>query len=171
MNNQDDEFILVATVGKPIGLKGWAKVNSFTRPPENLFNYKNFFIDEDGTKKVFKIKKFSKSGKNYIFKIDSFNSLVEIERFKNKEIFINSKDLPKLKENEFYWKDLIGMEVISTKGDRFGKVIEMIEAGSRDVMRIKDKNNKKTILIPFEFGVFVEEVKNNQILVNWDRDD
>ena len=52
MNNQDDEFILVATVGKPIGLKGWAKVNSFTRPPENLFNYKNFFIDEDGTKKV-----------------------------------------------------------------------------------------------------------------------
>ena len=38
-------------------------------------------------------------------------------------------------------------------------------------MRIKDKNNKKSILIPFEFGVFVEEVKNNQILVNWDRDD
>ena len=58
MNNQDDEFILVASVGKPIGLKGWAKVNSFTRPPENLFNYKNFFIDEDGTKKVFKIKKY-----------------------------------------------------------------------------------------------------------------
>ena len=52
MNNQDDEFILVASVGKPVGLKGWAKVNSFTRPPENLFNFKNFFLEVDGVKAV-----------------------------------------------------------------------------------------------------------------------
>ena len=165
MNNQDDEFILVATVGKPIGLKGWAKVNSFTRPPENLFNYKNFFIDEDGIKKVFKIKKFSKSGKNYIFKIDSFNSLEEIERFKNKAIFINSKDLPKLKENEFYWKDLIGKEVKLEDGTLIGVVIEMIETGSDDVLVVQKENQKE--LIPFNFGKVIKKVSGNLIIVDW----
>ena len=108
-----------------------------------MFNYKNFFIDEDGTKKVFKIKKFSKSGKNYIFKIDSFNSLEEIARFKNKEIFINSKDLPKLKENEFYWKDLIGKEVKLEDGTLIGVVIEMIETGSDDVLVVEKENQKE----------------------------
>ena len=165
MNNQDDEFILVATVGKPIGLKGWAKVNSFTRPPENLFNYKNFFIDEDGTKKVFKIKKFSKSGKNYIFKIESFNSLEEIERYKNKEIFINSKDLPKLKENEFYWKDLIGKEVELENGTFVGVVTEIIETGSDDVLVVEKENKKE--LIPFNFGEVIKKVSGDLIIVDW----
>ena len=165
MNNQDDEFILVASVGKPIGLKGWAKVNSFTRPPENLFNYKNFFIDEDGTKKVFKIKKFSKSGKNYIFKIESFNSLEEIERYKNKEIFINSKDLPKLKENEFYWKDLIGKEVKLENGTFVGVVTEIIETGSDDVLVVEKENKKE--LIPFNFGEVIKKVSGDLIIVDW----
>ena len=150
-------------------MKGWAKVNSFTRPEENLKEYKKFYLGKQ--KKIIQQEFVKKSGKTLILKFKDINSIEEIEMLKNIDLFINALDLPKLKKNEFYWKDLIGMEVISTKGDRFGKVIEMIEAGSRDVMRIKDKNNKKSILIPFEFGVFVEEVKNNQILVNWDRDD
>ena len=165
MNNQDDEFILVASVGKPIGLKGWAKVNSFTRPTENLFNYKTFFIDEGGTKKVFKIEKFSKSGKNYIFKIESFNSLEEIERYKNKEIFINSKDLPKLKENEFYWKDLIGKEVELENGTFVGVVTEIIETGSDDVLVVEKENKKE--LIPFNFGEVIKKVSGDLIIVDW----
>ena len=169
MSSQNDEYILVARIGKPVGLKGWAKVNSYTRPEDNLKEYKKFYVGKK--KKIIQQEFAKKSGKTLILKFKDINSIEEIEMLKNTDLFINALDLPKLKKNEFYWKDLIGMEVISTKGDRFGKVIEMIEAGSRDVMRIKDKNNKQSILIPFEFGVFVEEVKNNQILVNWDRDD
>ena len=73
MKNQDDEFILVASVGKPVGLKGWAKVNSFTRPPENLFNFKNFYLDKKGKKEILKIDQFYKSEKKYILKFKSFN--------------------------------------------------------------------------------------------------
>ena len=165
MNNQDDEFILVASVGKPVGLKGWAKVNSFTRPPENLFNFKNFFLEVDGDKENINIDKFSKSGKNYILKVESLDSIEEIERLKNKEIFIKSEDLPKLKENEFYWKDLIGMEVRQIDGTFIGVVVEIIETGSDDVL-VVEKNNKKE-LIPFNFGEIIKEVSDNSIIVDW----
>ena len=165
MNNQDDEFILVASVGKPVGLKGWAKVNSFTRPPENLFNFKNFFLEVDGVKGNINIDKFSKSGKNYILKVESLDSIEEIERLKNKEIFIKSEDLPKLKENEFYWKDLIGMEVRQIDGTVIGVVVEIIETGSDDVL-VVEKNNKKE-LIPFNFGEIIKEVSDNSIIVDW----
>ena len=165
MNNQDDEFILVASVGKPVGLKGWAKVNSFTRPPENLFNFKNFFLEVDGVKENINIDKFSKSGKNYILKVESLDSIEQIERLKNKEIFIKSKDLPKLKDNEFYWKDLIGMEVKQIDGTFIGIVAEIIETGSDDVL-VVEKNNKKE-LIPFNFGEIIKEVSDNSITVDW----
>ena len=165
MKNQDDEFILVASVGKPVGLKGWAKVNSFTRPPENLFNFKNFFLEVDGDKENINIDKFSKSGKNYILKVESLDSIEEIERLKNKEIFIKSEDLPKLKENEFYWKDLIGMEVRQIDGTFIGVVVEIIETGSDDVL-VVEKNNKKE-LIPFNFGEIIKEVSDDSIIVDW----
>ena len=69
-----------------------------------------------------------------------------------------------------YWKDLIDMEVESIGGEFFGKVIEIIEAGSTDVIVVKDKK-KKSILIPFIFGTYIKEVKENKIYVNWERDD
>ena len=62
------------------------------------------------------------------------------------------------------------MEVESIGGEFFGKVIEIIEAGSNDVIVVKDKK-KKSILIPFIFGTFIKEVKENKIYVNWERDD
>ena len=165
MDAQDDEFILVASVGKPVGLKGWAKVNSFTRPPENLFNFKNFYLDKKGKKEILKIDQFSKSGKNYILKVESLNSIEEIEILKNKEIFIKAEDLPKLDEDKFYWKDLIGKEVEHLDGTHIGKVTEILETGSDDVLVI-EKDNKKE-LIPFNFGEVIKEVSDNLIIVDW----
>ena len=100
-----------------------------------------------------------------IFKIESFNSLEEIERYKNKEIFINSKDLPKLKENEFYWKDLIGKEVELENGTFVGVVTEIIETGSDDVLVVEKENKKE--LIPFNFGEVIKKVSDDLIIVDW----
>ena len=111
------------------------------------------------------IDKFSKSGKNYILKVESLDSIEEIERLKNKEIFIKSEDLPKLKENEFYWKDLIGMEVRQIDGTVIGVVVEIIETGSDDVLVVE--KNKKKELIPFNFGEIIKEVSDNSIIVDW----
>ena len=168
MITQNDDYILVANIGKPIGLKGWIKINSYTRPEENIRNYKQFFL---GKKKEFvTFGQIKKSGKNLITKLNNYDSIEEVEKFKNFDVFIKSSELPELKENQFYWKDLIDMEVESIGGEFFGKVIEIIEAGSNDVIVVKDKK-KKSILIPFIFGTYIKEVKENKIYVNWERDD
>ena len=105
---QNDDYILVANIGKPIGLKGWIKINSFTRPEENIKNYKEFFL---GKKKEFvTFDQIKKSGKNLITKLNNYDSIEEVEKFKNFDVFIKSSELPELKKNQFYWKDLIDME-------------------------------------------------------------
>lgn len=168
MKSQNDEYILVGKVGKPIGLKGWAKINSYTRPEENIGNYESFF--QGSKKKPISIESSKKSGKNLIIKFKSIDTREDIEILKNNDLFIKAIDLPELKDNEFYWKDLIGMEVYNLKEEYFGKVKELIEAGSGDVMVIKEDRDK-SILIPFEYGDYVKEVKDNKIFVDWDRDD
>ena len=165
---QNDDYILVANIGKPIGLEGWIKINSYTRPEENIRNYKEFFLGKKKESATFG--QIKKSGKNLITKLNNCDSIEEVEKFKNFDVFIKSSELPELKENQFYWKDLIDMEVESIGGEFFGKVIEIIEAGSNDVIVVKDKK-KKSILIPFIFGTYIKEVKENTIYVNWEKDD
>ena len=140
MKSQNDEYILVGKVGKPIGLKGWAKINSYTRPEENIGNYESFF--QGSKKKPISIESSKKSGKNLIIKFKSIDTREDIEILKNNDLFIKAIDLPELKDNEFYWKDLIGKEVEHLDGTHIGKVIEILETGSDDVLVI-EKDNKK----------------------------
>lgn len=166
MSNQDDKFILVASIGKPIGLKGVAKINSFIRPPKNLFSYKRFYIDANGEKEEIFVSNFSKSGKNSTIKISNINSIEEIEIYKNKDIFIESSELPSLKENEFYWKDLIGKKVKNSNDLFIGVVTEIIETGSNDVLVVT--KDKKTELVPFIFDEVVKKVDEIFITVDWE---
>ena len=84
---------------------------------------------------------------------------------KIKKYLLIQKIFPKLKENEFYWKDLIGKEVKLEDGTLIGVVIEMIETGSDDVLVVEKENQKE--LIPFNFGKVIKKVSGNLIIVDW----
>ena len=89
MTYQDDDFILVGNFGRPIGLKGSIKLNSFPRPPENIESYNSFFMKESSQFVELEVKKITTSGKNLIIFLNNCNSLEEAEKtFKGKEIFI-----------------------------------------------------------------------------------
>ena len=102
MTYQDDDFILVGNFGRPIGLKGSIKLNSFTRPPENIKSYNSFFMKETSQFVELEVKKITTSGKNLIIFLNNCNSLEEAEEtFKGREIFIPKLDLPETEDN-FY---------------------------------------------------------------------
>ena len=88
MDNQDENFILVGSLGRTIGLKGKIKLNSYTRPSENIKSYSKFFYKIDGTFKELKTQEISFSGKNLTISFEDIKSIEEAENLKNEEIFI-----------------------------------------------------------------------------------
>ncbi len=168
MTYQDDDFILVGNFGRPIGLKGSIKLNSFTRPPENIKSYNSFFMKEESEFIELEVKKISTSGKNLIIFLINCNSLDEAEKtFKGREIFIPKLDLPEIKD-KFYWSDLIGLEVVIRNSEKIlGKVHSLLETGSNDVLIIKNPN-QEDILIPFIMKQVILEVTEKSIYVDWE---
>ena len=168
MTYQNDDFILVGNFGRPIGLKGSLKLNSFTRPTENIKTYESFFVSEEKTFKKLDITKISSSGKNLVIFVRGCNSLEQAEKyFKGKDIYISKSELPKIKD-KYYWNDLIGLEVlISGSKKSLGIVNSLMETGSNDVLVIKSFD-QDDILIPFIMGRFILEVTEKFILVDWE---
>ena len=90
------------------------------------------------------------------------------------EIAIDPASLPELSEDEFYWRELFGMQVVTTNGYDLGVVTDMMETGSNDVLvvkaNLKDAFGQKERLIPFleEQVIKVVDRQAQRIEVDWD---
>ena len=78
------------------------------------------------------------------------------------------KDFPEAEENEYYWVDLIGCEVVNKEGQSIGQVKGMIDNGVHDILNVKRADGKE-VLIPFVEDYLAEvNVEAKKIVVDWD---
>ena len=131
-----DSYRCVGKILSPFGVRGSLRFKSFMSPKENILGFPNLLIEEDDSFVNLKVCEF----KNYksIFLVD-FQDIVDRSAasfYTNKFVFIKKEALPFLTKGEFYWEDLIGFKVVNTENCELGRVVDFIESGSKDVMRI-----------------------------------
>ncbi|KXZ14927.1 ribosome maturation factor RimM [Bacillus nakamurai] len=87
-------------------------------------------------------------------------SLNEVENLKNAIIKVPEEDLGELEEDEFYFHEIIGCEVVSEDGELIGTVREILTPGANDVWVVARKG-KKDALIPYIASV-VKDININE---------
>jgi len=87
---------------------------------------------------------------------------------KGQILAVDRQQLPQLEENEYYWDDLIGLNVFDLQHNDLGKVIELIETGANDVLVV---SGEKERLIPYIPQVIVKiDLTEKRIEVDWDKE-
>ena len=156
------DLVVVGRIGSPYGLSGWLHVISFTDPTGNMIKYEPWLIADSGLVMTRDIVR--PDGDAYIVKFRGIDNRNRASTFRGSDLAIEPSLLPPASENEFYWRDLIGLDVLDTKGIRLGFVSEIFDNGAHSVFVIRDQGNK-TILIPAVQSIMLE-VKD-QIIVDW----
>tara|TARA_B100000035_G_C21006278_1_gene557410 strand:- start:1246 stop:1728 length:483 start_codon:yes stop_codon:yes gene_type:complete len=156
-------------MGKVIGshgVKGWLKIHPFTEKIETLSKYANWLISPDEKHwDDIKVEKTIIKNNVFLVKLDNINDRNESDVLKKYMVGIRRNKLPKLKANSFYWSDLIGLNVESKDGVKFGVVDSIMETGSNDVLVVKGNNE---ILIPYLPDVILSvDLKTKRVLVDW----
>lgn len=78
--------------------------------------------------------------------------------------------LPPAGENEYYWDDLIGLEVVNVRGELLGKVESLIETGANDVLCVRADDGRE-LLLPFVGAVVLDvDLAGRRIRVEWEAD-
>lgn len=167
-----DNMLILGKVSGVYGVKGWVKLFSFTEPREGILDYKNCFLKRPGAKsgeqwQPLQITQGRKQGKGVVAKIEGCDDRDQAMLLIGSEIAINNDQLAELAENEYYWKDLIGMAVINQDDVDLGKVTNLMETGANDVLIVEGDRER---LIPFTQGIAVIEVNLDEklIKVDWD---
>ncbi|WP_286234752.1 ribosome maturation factor RimM [Thalassotalea sediminis] len=169
-----NEQIIVGKIGAVYGVKGWLKVHSFTQDQEAILDYFPWSLKLGNKVQTVEVTDWRKHNKGLVVKIDNIDDRDVAQTLVSAEIYVDKATLPELPDGEFYWRDLIGMTVVTDKGYDLGQVSDLLETGSNDVLVVKANRNdgfgKKERLIPYLEDQVVKTVslEDKQICVDWD---
>ena len=170
----EEKQIILGKVGAVYGIKGWLKIHSFTDETEAILDYFPWSLKLGNKTQTVEITDWRKHNKVLIVKVAGIDDRDYAQALVGSEILTNEAALPELSQDDFYWRDLIGMSVVTNKGYDLGVVTDMMETGANDVLvvkaNLKDGFSKKERLIPYLFEQVIESVsiENKQICVDWD---
>ena len=137
----------IGRVVKPHGIKGKVKVEYFGENLSRLSLYREIFIKDDKDKpEAYEVLETILQPPRLILRLKGIERIEEAEPLIGKEILIERKSLLKLEEGEYYWVDLLGMEVETEGGKRIGKIREIFPTGANDVYVVEGE--RREILLP-----------------------
>jgi len=163
-----DEAVCVGHILGAQGIKGEVRVFSNTDPRENIVSYSPWQVEIDGQLKTVAVSG-RLQGKNVIASIAGVDDRNQAIALTGCKIYILQEQLQPLDNDEYYWSDLIGMEVKSMQAEALGIVDSMMETGASDVMVVKGDRER---LIPFVMKDIVQEIDlvKKQMIVDWQAD-
>jgi len=168
------EFMLVGRIGAAHGIKGLVKVNSFTDPIDNILDYQPWTLRGPDGEKVVKVTASRMQGKGLVVQLNGETDRTSAEAlFCGRDILVPVSVLPVLEEDEFYWRDLIGLRVRHQDGRDLGKLASMMETGANDVLVVRgdrDSIDTRERLIPWlpDDVVLNVDTATGVITVDWD---
>lgn len=160
-----DSIYKVGVIANSFGIKGILKVKPLVNESSLLDNINIVYLLKNNTWVEYEIEECSFRNKLVYIKFKNINSIEEALKLKTVILGISKKDLPPLDHNEYYSKDLIGLEVLNKEAVKLGVVESILDAPANDVLVIK---GEKEHMIPFVSKYVLHiDIENKNITVDW----
>ncbi len=165
-----DDFISIGEITSVFGIKGWVKIYSFTEPRENILNYSPWLLKKSNEVKEIKLVNGKRQGKTIVACLEGVTDRDVAASYCGWGIQIKQSQLPEPERGEYYWADLVGLQVETDQGVDLGKVDYLIETGANDVLVVQDSEVER--LIPFLQDQVIKKIdlENKKMIVDWDPD-
>lgn len=160
------ERVELGRVSGVFGVRGWVKVFSHTRPRDEILNYQPWFLRVDGEWREFRLEQGREQSATLVAKLSGCDDRNAAQQLIGCTIAVAEAQLARLDTGEYYWRDLVGLRVITESGEEIGQVKHLMETGANDVLIIEGERER---LIPFTAqAVRKVNLADNTLVVDWD---
>ncbi len=162
-----DSRVLLGKVVAAHGIRGGLRVRYFGDAPDHLSpNTDLQLCFSDGSVQIHKVNKVvpGKAREVRLF-LNGVSDRNVAESYRGAEIFISRQETKALPEGEFYWYELVQCEVVTDSGRVVGRVRELWEAGSQDLLVVESDTGEEILLPTHEAIVPEINLKEKRITV------
>ena len=148
---RSNDLILIGKIVGAHGIHGAVKVFAYAESPERFSRPDGLtVVHPGGGVDQWQVLWVRPRKKALCLAFKGITTRNQAEALKGCELLIPRKGLPSLKEDTYYWIDLIGMAVYDEQERCLGELVNIIETGANDVYVIKTPAEYPTgeILLP-----------------------
>jgi 16S rRNA processing protein RimM len=137
-------FLVVGKVRRPHGVHGDVVVEIYTDSPEKILPEKIVFLGEQHDKLIIVRRRSHNEG--MLLGFEGVSSPEQAGRFRNQIVSIASSETLGLPEGQYYFHELIDLQVADEDGNNLGRLTEVMETGANDVYVVSDSNGHELLL-------------------------
>lgn len=144
----EPEYILIGRLQRTHGVTGEIVFGIRTDFPERIKTGKIVYL---GNKHLpIKITGIRPFNNNLLITLENIKNREEAAEFTNLEVFVLTKDLPRLVDGQFYHHQLVGINAVLEDGTSIGTLREILVTGANDVYVIINSDGHETLLPALE---------------------
>lgn len=142
-----EDLLQVGVITSTHGVRGEVKVFPTTDDPARFKKLKNVVLDTG--KEMIDLEvagvKFFKN--MVIVKFKGIDNINDVEKYRQKSLYVTRENAVKLKKNEYFIADLIGLAAKTDEGEDLGILSDVLQTGANDVY-VLSKEGSDDILLP-----------------------
>ena len=165
--SEGQHYVTVGRIVGVFGVRGWVKVQSHTKPRDNLLRYRPWLILESGAFHEREVLDTQHHSKGIVALLAGCSDPTNALPLVGCDIAVRREIFPPPGEGEYYWTDLIGLQVTTLQGVELGKVSHLIETGANDVLVIRGERERLVPYLP-EKVVCEVDLAGGRLFVDWD---
>lgn len=153
------------------GVRGWIRVKPFTGTPDALIEYGQWWLTGSSRRVI----DARMHGGVPVARLEGIETREQAEALIGNDVAVPRDALPETADDEVYWSDLVGCEVVNRKGETLGRVADVQDMAGQALLRVvADAGEGDRVverLIPC-VPAYVREIdlEANRIDVDWDAD-
>ncbi|MDI9332322.1 MAG: ribosome maturation factor RimM [Alphaproteobacteria bacterium] len=159
------------------GIKGWVKILPYSASPEALFSCRRWYLlaSERGLPafdgaRIVRVAQAREHGDSVVAQFQDLADRNGAEALRGCRIFVPRSSFPTPQPDEYYWVDLMGLEVVNREGAALGQVHDLLSTGPQTVLVLQQTDGEQTLerMIPF-VSAYVDQVDlpGKRIVVDW----
>lgn len=171
-----EDLVLVGYVSGAYGIHGWVRIRPYSVDADALLTAKTWWLDKPDLHDVDPLQ-VKIHGEDVVAQLMGVSGRDAAEALKGATVQISRSHFPVLSDDEYYWLDLIGLEVENLQGQHLGMVRDLMDNGAHPILRVQvpevvePEKSPREMLIPF-VDQFVKTVDQaaKKITVDWGLD-
>jgi len=145
------ERVCVGAVAGSFGVRGEVRLKSYCAEATAIADY-GPLTSEDG-RRTFGVELTGVLNNGLAARLTGVKTRDEADALKGMALYAPRERLPELEDDEFYYADLIGLQVLDAGGNALGKVKAVLNHGASDLLEVLGPGMKSPLLLPFTKAV------------------
>lgn len=141
-----NDELQVGVITQTHGIRGEVKVFPTTDDANRFKKLKEVILDTGRERLSMEIEGVKFFKQFVILKFKGYDSINDVERYRQGKLFVTRDNAVRLKKDEYFVADMIGMRVVTDEGEDFGVLKEVLATGANDVYVVSRKDGEEVLL-------------------------